>query len=56
MLTSSTIVLDITDAGYQDFRDDATCIVRPQSLIGERYVECELTQARAPGTDPPPPP
>jgi ABC-type transporter Mla subunit MlaD len=51
----AAVVLDITDAGYQDFRDDASCIVRPQSLIGERYVECELTQARAPGTDPPPP-
>ena len=50
----AAVVLDITDTGYQDFRDDASCIVRPQSLIGERFVECELTQARAPGTDPPP--
>ena len=51
----AAVVLDITDKGYQDFREDASCIVRPQSLIGERFVECELTQARAPGTDPPPP-
>jgi phospholipid/cholesterol/gamma-HCH transport system substrate-binding protein len=50
----AAVVLDITDPGYQDFRKDAECIVRPQSLIGERFVECELTQARAPGTEPPP--
>ena len=45
----------ITDPGYQDFRSDAECIVRPQSLIGERFVECEPTQARAAGAQPPPP-
>ncbi len=50
----AAVVLDITDEGYQDFRQDAECLVRPQSLIGERFVECELTQARAAGTDPPP--
>jgi phospholipid/cholesterol/gamma-HCH transport system substrate-binding protein len=50
----AAVVLDITDPGYQDFRQDAECIVRPQSLIGERFVECELTQARAPGEEAPP--
>jgi phospholipid/cholesterol/gamma-HCH transport system substrate-binding protein len=50
----AAVVLDITDPGYQDFRQDAECIVRPQSLIGERFVECELTQARAPGAEAPP--
>jgi phospholipid/cholesterol/gamma-HCH transport system substrate-binding protein len=50
----AAVVLDITDPGYQDFRKDAECTVRPQSLIGERFVECELTQARAVGTEPPP--
>jgi ABC-type transporter Mla subunit MlaD len=50
----AAIVLDIDDPGYQDFRQDASCIVRPQSLIGERFVECEPTQARAPGEQPPP--
>jgi ABC-type transporter Mla subunit MlaD len=39
------VVLDITDEAYQDFRKDAECIIRPQSLIGERFVECEPTQA-----------
>ena len=50
----AAVVLEITDPGYQDFRNDAECTVRPQSLIGERFVECELTQARAAGTEPPP--
>jgi phospholipid/cholesterol/gamma-HCH transport system substrate-binding protein len=50
----AAVVLDITDPGYQDFRQDAECIVRPQSLIGERFVECELTQARTAGEEPPP--
>jgi phospholipid/cholesterol/gamma-HCH transport system substrate-binding protein len=50
----AAVVLDITDPGYQDFRSDASCIVRPQSLIGERFVECELTETRAPGEEAPP--
>lgn len=50
----AAVVLDITDPGYQDFRDDASCIVRPQSLIGERFVECELTETRPPGEEAPP--
>jgi phospholipid/cholesterol/gamma-HCH transport system substrate-binding protein len=50
----AAVVLDISDEGYQDFRQDAECLVRPQSLIGERFVECTPTQARAAGTDPPP--
>src|SRR5687767_13730757 len=50
----AAVVLDIEDPGYQDFRQDAGCIVRPQSLIGERFVECTLTEARSPGEEPPP--
>ena len=45
----AAVVLDITDPGYQDFRQDAGCIVRPQSLIGERFVECELTEVAVAG-------
>jgi ABC-type transporter Mla subunit MlaD len=48
-------VLTITDDGFQDFLSDASCLIRPQSLLGEKYVECEPTQPRAPGTEPPPP-
>lgn len=49
------IVLDITDPGFQDFREDATCQIRPQSLIGEKFIDCRPTLPRAPGTEPPPP-
>jgi phospholipid/cholesterol/gamma-HCH transport system substrate-binding protein len=49
------IVLNITDPGFQDFRADATCQIRPQSLIGEKFVDCRPTLPRAPGTEPAPP-
>jgi ABC-type transporter Mla subunit MlaD len=49
------IVMKITDPGFQDFRQDATCLIRPQSLIGEKFVDCRPTLPRAPGTEPPPP-
>ena len=49
------VVLDIQDPGYQDFRSDARCQVRPQSLIGEKFVECEPTQRRAVDAPAPPP-
>jgi len=51
----AAVVLDITEPGYQDFRRDASCIVRPQNLIGERFVECKPTQPRSSGSSPPPP-
>jgi phospholipid/cholesterol/gamma-HCH transport system substrate-binding protein len=50
----AAIVLDITSSGFQDFRTDAHCTVRPQSLIGERYIECTPTAPHPPGTKPPP--
>jgi ABC-type transporter Mla subunit MlaD len=48
------VVMSITEPGFQDWRQDASCLVRPQSLLGEKFVECEPTQVRAPGTEPPP--
>lgn len=51
----AVIVMDITDPGFQDFRQDATCLIRPQSLIGEKFVDCRTTLPRAPGSEPPPP-
>lgn len=45
----AAVVLDITEPGFKDFRRDATCTIRPQSLIGERYVECTPTQPKAEG-------
>jgi ABC-type transporter Mla subunit MlaD len=49
------VVFDITDPGFKDFRSDATCLIRPQSLIGEKYVDCRPTAPRAPGSPLPPP-
>ncbi len=51
----AVVVIEIADGGFQDFREDASCLIRPQSLIGEKFMECKPTQPRAPGTDPPPP-
>lgn len=48
------IVMKITDPGFQDFREDASCQIRPQSLIGEKFVDCRTTLPRAPGSEPPP--
>ena len=42
------------DDGFKDFREDASCIIRPQSLIGEKFVDCTPTQPRAAGSEPPP--
>lgn len=50
----AAVVMDITRAGFQDFREDATCTIRPQGLIGERFVECTLTQPRPQGDAPAP--
>ena len=47
-------MLQIDDPGFQDFREDASCLILPQSLLGEKFVECEPTQPRAPGTEAPP--
>lgn len=45
----AVLVLRIEDEAFQDFRADATCTIRPQSIIGERYVECLPTQPRGTG-------
>jgi ABC-type transporter Mla subunit MlaD len=49
------VVLQIDDAAFQDFRADASCQVRTQALIGEKFVDCRPTLPRAPGSQPPPP-
>jgi phospholipid/cholesterol/gamma-HCH transport system substrate-binding protein len=51
----AVIVMKIEDPGFQDFRQDASCLIRPQSLIGEKFVDCRPTLPRAPGSKPPPP-
>ncbi|HXS44880.1 MAG TPA: MlaD family protein, partial [Solirubrobacteraceae bacterium] len=51
----AAVVLRIEKPGFKDFRADATCQIRPQSLIGEKFVECAPTQPRPPGAQLPPP-
>ncbi len=51
----AVVVMEIDNSGFKDFRQDASCLIRPQSLIGEKYIDCTPTQPRAPGTQPPPP-
>ena len=43
------MVLKIDDPGFQDFRKDAECQIRLQSVIGEKLVECQPTQPRPEG-------
>ena len=50
----AVVVMEIDDPAFQDFREDASCIIRPQSLIGEKLVDCTPTQPRATGQEPPP--
>jgi ABC-type transporter Mla subunit MlaD len=51
----AVVVMKIDEAGFQDFRRDATCLIRPQSLLGEKFVDCQPTLPRAPGSEAPPP-
>lgn len=51
----AAVVLKIENSGFQDFRSDASCTVRPQALIGEKFVDCLPTQPRIEGTPLPPP-
>jgi phospholipid/cholesterol/gamma-HCH transport system substrate-binding protein len=50
----AAVVLKIENPGFQNFRSDATCTVRPQALIGEKFVDCLPTQPRAEGAPLPP--
>lgn len=51
----AVVVVEITDPAFQDFRQDATCRIGLQSLIGEQYVDCTPTQRRGDGVVPAPP-
>ncbi len=51
----AAVELNITAAGFQDFRADASCRIEPEALIGEKFVNCLPTQPRAEGTPLPPP-
>src|SRR5437588_11628419 len=51
----AAVQLEIAKAGFKDFRADASCTIRPQALICEKYVDCLPTQPRVEGTPLPPP-
>jgi len=40
----AAVVLRIDNPGYTGFTTTAHCIIRPQSLIGEQYIDCSLTR------------
>jgi virulence factor Mce-like protein len=44
----AAVVLKIEEAGFTPFHEDARCTIRPQSLIGEKFVECDPGDASAP--------
>jgi phospholipid/cholesterol/gamma-HCH transport system substrate-binding protein len=50
----AAVVINISNPGFQDFRSDASCTIRPQALIGEKYVDCLPTQPRVEGAQLPP--
>jgi ABC-type transporter Mla subunit MlaD len=35
------VTVSVTETGFGDFRKDATCDIKPQSLIGEYFVDCQ---------------
>jgi ABC-type transporter Mla subunit MlaD len=51
----AVIVLRIDDPAFQDFKQDAFCTIRLQSLIGEKFVACEPTQPKGGNSEPAPP-
>ncbi|HYB27800.1 MAG TPA: MlaD family protein [Solirubrobacteraceae bacterium] len=44
----AAVTLEIDDLRFTPFHANATCAIRPQSLIGEMYVDCEPGTAAAP--------
>jgi len=44
----AVVVLQIDKAGFTPFHQGAFCTIRPQSLIGEKFVECRPGPDRAP--------
>ena len=42
----AVVTVEVTKPGFGDFRTDASCEIRPQSLIGEYYVDCQPGKSR----------
>ncbi|MBV9363800.1 MAG: MCE family protein [Solirubrobacterales bacterium] len=47
-MNKAAVTLEIDDSRFTPFHADATCAIRPQSLIGEMYVDCTPGTASAP--------
>jgi ABC-type transporter Mla subunit MlaD len=47
----AAVTLKIDDPGFTPFHANATCAIRPQSLIGEMYVDCDPGTAAAPALE-----
>ena len=43
----AAVVLRVDNAGFAPWKTDAKCTIRPQSLIGEKFVDCEPGSAAA---------
>ncbi len=44
----AAVTIGITTPSFTPFHANATCAIRPQSLIGERYIDCEAGSLSAP--------
>lgn len=51
----AAVILNITDPAFKNFKQDARCAVRLQSLLGEKYVACIPTQPKNEGDRQSPP-
>ena len=51
---TASVLIEITEPGFGRWRADAECSIRPQSLIGEKFIECTPTQPRPQGEAQPP--
>jgi virulence factor Mce-like protein len=47
----AAVVLRIADDRFTPFHQDARCTIRPQSLIGEKFVECDPGESSSPPLD-----
>ena len=48
----AAVDFSITDSAFQNFTVDAGCTIRPQSLISERFLECQPSRPHRPGDVP----
>src|SRR4051794_7133017 len=44
----AAVTLNINDSSFTPFHRNAHCTIRPQSLIGEKYIECDPGTSSSP--------